>query len=456
MKAATKAFIAKKGIRYLLYTSCVLCGLLSVLFFVRHTFDAQIPTNKNQEQQNTLMVYADTKSTPDSKLLDNNFLLFVISLIVCLTLTLIALAAAKIAVKNALWIGAIMISIGLSAISFVLWYRGFLDIEITPEKKIEKKTDTISKLVPPNQSSTHNTNILIPTGLYITQLTIAGQTVSVSGYIWQTYPDQLPDNSVIPFTFPQALTQHITKAYTLQKDTGVTTGWAFRCQIPQYFNFKDYPFDAQSIRIQVWPTSRHMMYKFVPDLAGYGDSAIPQSAKNNHTLLLQEWRIKQSYFTNEYNQPSTSFGLPQALDDTAQESLPTLTYVIVINRTLRSSLIINLLPILILLTLIFIMLSMARFCTFHTLFGGLLFLFFISLIGYTNFKTKFPAQQIVFFDYIYFMTECIIVLSACLTIIYYKNVRIPLLYANHMLIPRLLYWPLICSTVCIISFIFFY
>lgn len=374
-----------------------------------------------------------------------------------------------------MWIGSIVSSIGFTVAIIILWHKAFIGIEIKQEPFIEKSsfnteqilnlinnTKSPSALQDVQQKKSESTNYLfLPTGIYIRQLTINTYTASFVGYVWQKYPIAHAHTIKTGVFFPQATISTMEKVYEFTDAHWKTIGWSVHCTLQQYFNFHSYPFDTQKITLEIWPDSFDKNIILVPDFDSYASFAPHQLPGIANTVHTQSWRIEKSYFTYEKESMLTDFGYAKDMHNNAkktrtQRSLPELQFNIIANRSLSGSLIVNILPIIILLVLLFIVLIMTQFVEFYPIFGSLSFLFFISIVAYITFKSLFTAQQISFFDYMYFTVQGIILIIAMFTIIYYRKSNINWVRKNHMLIPRLLFWPVATGAILIISLIFFY
>lgn len=397
--------------------------------------------------------------------LDKELILAAISILLLLVLLILIIIRVYLCTPARLWIGSITISIGLLFSIAFLWHKAFIETNIVVDNPVEKNEFSIDRITA--QLSENKARIekafhyvTVPTGIYLHQLSISTDIISFTGYVWQKYPLNNALTIKQGITFPQASTVILEKMYEFTDDQWQTICWSIRGVLKQDFDLYDYPFDAQKIKIQIWPRAFDDSVILIPDFDSYkifNPSALPGI---NNKIKLQNWRIQKSYFNYESQSFLTNFGYTQ--NDTSiklqknQRTLPELSFNMIIYRYLYSSLILSSLPIFIILVLLFIMLLMVRFADFYPIFASIASLFFSSLLAYSSYKSGSTTQQIVFFDYMYFILQSIILGMSLLIVLYYKKIHIKWLTHEYMLIPKLLFWPLTMLGIFATSFIFFF
>jgi hypothetical protein len=353
----------------------------------------------------------------------------------------------------------------------LVWYNAFKKIpEFQSTGALEKSSFNISDIIKQFESASSplpttenssgqpttkssNTNLTtIPTGIYIHELSVDIDKINLLGYVWQQVPVHTTQEINMGVIFPQATDIQLKQMYTFTDGNVQTTGWSVQCTLQQNFDYSRYPFDFRFINISLWPHAFNNDTLLTPDLDGY-KVIYPVSLPGLNTRINEgDWRFHLSYFSYKKNNVSTDFGY----HGKTTMQLPHLNFNIVANRYVTSTLILNLTPIIIILIMLFILLTMASLIEFSSMFGILASLFFTSLVAYTAFKSYLPIQQIVFFDYLYFTIQGIILTIAMIAILYYSKLTIPFIKYKHLLIPQLLFWPLVTGTILIMSLIFFY
>ena len=415
-----------------------------------------------------------------SKELMREALLFYIALAAFLLFLFLALIKVYVSTPNKLRIASAIISLSIVSIISHIWYREYRNVGRGADQIIEKNVNFqklmqeyaaehgLSTITHPgaNNNSTmieqSAPNIpLIPVGIYIHKLSIDIASVSFVGYVWQKIPLNSAVNIPEGILFPQARECIMEEAYRIVHGNWKTIGWSIRCTLQQNFDYTDYPFDFQKIKIQLWPTTFENQIAFIPDLESYktiNPTALPGV---NRQITLQNWPLDRSFFSFAQEKRFTNFGYHSAnsynvVGQPSKPKLPELIFNMVVDRYALSSLILYVLPIIIILVLLFIVIVMAGQIRFSHMLASVASLLFTSLIAYTAFKSNLPIQKIVFFDYLYFIVQLAILTVSIISIMYYKKFNIRVISYNHMFIPQIFFWPLITIAVLITSLIFFY
>lgn len=427
----------------------------------------------------TLGVFVLSEFETKSQTLQRQFINIIMCLMALLFLLLLIGIRIYLPTSNKLWLSSISFAFALLIIIIFIWHILFTTSNNEPNKIIQN-TFNIDKLIeqfnaykpiPTNarfnaeeiapEQNKKNDYILIPTGLYIHQISLGLDSITFNGYAWQQIPLSEIDKITPGIVFPQAREIHLKQAYKITKDDWVTIGWTVQGTLVQSFNFFNYPLDFKRIRIQLWPNSFDQKIILSPDFNGYKAFNPTSLPGINGKIHLLSWELSQSYFSYQKGNLLTNFGnhSPKSymIDDNPHPiQIPELYFNIVANRYVFSALALILLPIIIILVLLFILMLMVGVVQFQFMFGSIASLFFTSLISYTSFKTYLPIQSVIFFDYIYFLLQGTILMIAIGSIMFNKKLKIAFIEHNNMLIPQLLFWPIVSSGVLFLSLIFFY
>lgn len=411
-------------------------------------------------------VFAVDELVEDTTILNRTLIDAVLSVIFFFILLLCCIIGLYVQPLLRDWLISTVISLGIIISIIFLWNNTHQKIPFSRSTQIIEKSSfdvkkTIKTLSNVNTGQANLNPIVIPTGIYIHQLAVDIDKITINAYIWQQIPIDSPQKIYPGVIFPQAM-EVTTKEIATFIDRGMKTiGWEVRCTLQQNFDYSNYPFDFKRIKIALWPSTFDNSTLLVPDLDGYAiisPSTLPGlSAQINEE---QNWHYHLSYFVYQKSNLQVSFGYNathQQIEENQKNAfLPELNFDILASHYVIGALILNLTPILIILVLLFILLSMAPLMEFSSIFGILSSLFFTGLIAYTGFKTYLPIQQVVFFDYLYFLLQTTTLIIAILVVAYYSKFNIPIVKYKHMLIPQLLFWPWVSGTILIISLIFFY
>jgi hypothetical protein len=472
----TAATLSRKQriIKNSLIVMCIIFGALSVIymwhyFATKRTITVQAEELAIQKKKETaqkialksdqldLNIHSNQDITFNSNALDRKFILLIIFLASFLILFFLLIIKVYIANSIKLNLASSIIAIGIILMIIPLWYKEYAEVGKGTDHIIEKNVD--SQDWAKNGAPSNAPKIYV--GIYIHKLSIDIDSVSFAGYVWQKYP--LAAQKTIPegIIFPQARTCIMDQAYTIIEGGWKTVGWSIRCTLQQNFNYTQYPFDYQKIKIQLWPSTFDNKIALLPDLDSYQTLDPSASPGVNSQIHLQNWTLDRSYFSFEQEKFLTNLGYHSAdnytiLGRPTQTRLPELIFYIVSDRYALSTLILLLLPILIILMLLFMVIIMAARLQFHHMLASIASLFFSYLLAYIAFKASLPIQKVVFFDYLYFIVQSAILLVSIAAVLYYKKFNIQCIQYQNMFIIRLLFWPLIASAILVISLIFFY
>lgn len=410
-----------------------------------------------------------------------------ISIVIFLVTLLLLILRIYLKTTAGAWLASIAISLGFFVLIIILWHTTQTILPDEPNKIIQKNFDMAALLerINSNQMLTLDTTAslehlstmacsaqedtianktlytLIPTGIFINQLSIDTNTISFGGYVWQRIPldTQKKINPGIYFTQTKELT--IQEAYRKKTEHEETIGWTFHGTLQQNFNYFKYPMDFKHIRIKLTPNSFDNSVVLVPDFDGYKILNPTSLPAINPKCRIPSWNLLQSFFSYQKESHITNYGLHSdntfnTTNEAKRLPIPQLFFNVIINRQVLSSLVLNLMPIIIILILLFIILLMTPVMEFQFIFGSTASLFFTALIAYTSFKNYLPTQGIIFFDYLYFILEGIILLSTVTGILYHQSNTVKAIKDVHLKQLQLIFWPGILGILFTISLVFFY
>jgi hypothetical protein len=311
-------------------------------------------------------------------------------------------------------------------------------------------------------SYNYKNQAFIPTGIFISHLEFKQENqINISGYIWQRYYDTIHDSLKRGFVLPQAIgNQKITEIYRTKQAGQETIIWHIDATLNQKMNFKEYPFDVKDIEIQIWHTDFAKNIVLLPDLDSYifiNPAALPGLDQD---IDLPGWTIQASYFGYKKELYNTLFGLytrgPFGLyRHIEKSSTPELFFNITAKRHLADTLISDLLPITVILVLLFVI-FLTSTQQGYTALGSYAAIFFGSAFAQARFRTKIPADTLVYFEHFYFIIYAVLVSVIVITIFNLLDIKIHHIQHRHNLLPKLLFWPIVLSTIILVSLYYLY
>lgn len=291
--------------------------------------------------------------------------------------------------------------------------------------------------------------LFIPTGVYIQSIAFEGAlSVKVSGYVWQVFDAEtasLTEGIILP-----EATEEVTlnKAYERQDGERRVIGWSFSATLRQWFDYRKYPFDLQSVWLQIWPNDFDKNVILVPDHQSY-DILNPQNKPGVRSdIVLPGWDISKSFFSYIPKDYNTSFGF---LDQQGGNYFPELFFHVIIQRKFLDPFLANLLPLLVVAFLNFgaILIATRRekliglfgfsAGTSMGIAGGLVF---VVILAQNDLRQRLEVERLMYLDYYYFVMYLLLITVAIDAIVFAWSRRSWLLHYRDHLIPKLLYWPL--------------
>ena len=299
--------------------------------------------------------------------------------------------------------------------------------------------------------------IRVPTGIFLQSLEFtSANNVIVTGYIWQDYSANISKGISQGFIFPEAESIDIEEAYK-ENDT---IGWYFRSVLRQSFDYSKYPFDREDVWIRLWHKDFHQNIILTPDLSSY-DSIDPDHKPGlEQNFVLEGWVIQNTFYSYQNNIYNTNFGV----DDYEQES-PELYFNIGLKRDFLSSIISDLIPLVVVSFLLFAVLMISTkndekidlygfsSSTVLAYCGGL---FFVLIISHVSLRDKLAATGIIYLEYFYFILYFVLLGVSINSILIASSNDHKIVHYSDNLIMKLLYWPFVLGTLLVVTLINFY
>jgi hypothetical protein len=304
--------------------------------------------------------------------------------------------------------------------------------------------------------------VFIPTGLYIESVEFKGPyDVLVSGYIWQRYADDLPQDLDKGFVMPEAQSVRSSEVYRAQQGNEELLGWSFQATLREHFDYQRYPLGRQQIWLQLWHKDFERNVYLAPDLDAYTSLAPATLPGLDSDLVLEDWDILQSFFSYRAKSYNANFGIRGYVADQMQ---PELSYNISMKRHLLSALISRIIvPIVILIQLFVIVMVIGRDSKRLELFGvrpgAVIFtcaaFFFAVLVAQNSLRTELQATGFVYLESLYLLTYLVILAVAINSVLLVAQPNLRLFREYDNIWAEVAYWPAILLTMCVITFLTF-
>lgn len=311
--------------------------------------------------------------------------------------------------------------------------------------------------------------VQIPTGVYIASLKFLNSSeVSVSGYVWQHYKDNLPAG-IVPkmgqagFFLPDQVQAGSDIApqevYRVRQGNQVVIGWHFEATLRQPFHYLAYPFDHKTVWVRLWPRNFFTHVILVPDYKAYPATGLKNIFGIAKNIVLGPWDAENAYFGYKPTCYDTTFGVKNYASD---QGYPELYFNFVLKRKWSNAFVLYLLPLFLVASLLFAaLLTVTRkpelasahgFSTSGVL-GTCSALFFVVVLAHIQLRDQFAGARVVYLELFYFLMYGMLVAVAVNTYLFSRQAfpSFKFLHYKDNLIPKLLFWPLLLLGMVLIT-----
>jgi hypothetical protein len=155
----------------------------------------------------------------------------------------------------------------------------------------------------------------IPTGVLVQSMEfLNGDNVQVTGYIWQRYGPEIPEDLAQGVVLPEAIREayDAKEAYRYEENGVETVGWYFWATLREPFEYAEYPFDEQDLWLRIWPRDVSYDVVLVPDFESFytlEPTALPGIESE---FVYSGWAPVYSGFSYSVQPIDTSMGIGAA------------------------------------------------------------------------------------------------------------------------------------------------
>jgi hypothetical protein len=366
-----------------------------------------------------------------------------------------------------LWIVSALISLACLTTLGSIWHRAYTaPSTLHPDDTVVTTPDEVARYLAayvPASGNDGEPPMFIPTGLYIQSIEFKGPyNVLVSGYIWQRYANDLPQDLDKGVVMPEAEAPAFNQVYRVQQGNEELIGWSFRATLRQQFDYSRYPLDRQQIWLQLWHVDFDRDVYLTPDLRAYtvlNPAALPGLHPD---LVLESWAIQQSFFSYRANRYNTDFGINGYVADQSQ---PELYFNISIHRYVLSALISRMIaPFVILIQLFVIVMvigaNSTRLEQFGVRPGAVIFtcaaFFFAVLVAENSLRDELKAYGLVYLESLHILTYFVILAVATNSVLLVARPNLGLFRDNDNMWVEVSYWPMVLLIMVVVTFLTFH
>jgi hypothetical protein len=295
--------------------------------------------------------------------------------------------------------------------------------------------------------------VRIPTGVFVESVAVDGRDVTLSGYLWQTYPQELaPEVDVPGLVFSNSQDDSQTETYRYIEQDTVTVGYYFRVSQQQTFASTRYPLDQETITFQMQPARLDLQYLLVPDLDAYSTTNPSGMPGLKPGVLLSNWNILQSSFTYSDDKRNTDFGSSKVIK---LHNLPALTFNLTLARFILPSMLSYGITAMVIAILMF-SLVVSKAESLRDVLTESFALFFVLVVAHVGLRGELAAQGVAYLETLFIILYGLIMVGVLNGLLEFTKIKIPILSYGQGQVFKLLYWPILVGSFLFISLRLFY
>ncbi len=311
---------------------------------------------------------------------------------------------------------------------------------------------------------------LIPTGFFIQSLAfITPSDINITGYIWQKYPQDFPENIPKEFVFPEEVDSGNTVLKEVYQFKGKqdgkvydVIGWYFDVTLRQSYDYSKYPLDFLTVWIRIWTKNFTMADRVIhiPDFPAYTDTG-RKTFGLDKDIVPGEWKIDETFFSYNDMPYDTDFGFFTKVKDLNYKEF---FINIGMKRKFINAFVINLVPLFVVALLLFAQMMIVTgskdlverfgFSTSETI-TTCSALFFVVLLAHIQVRKLFSGSGLVYIEYFYLVMYVIILLTALNAYIFSlgRLKHLNLIHYRDNFIIKIAYWPVVLWMMAVVTLI---
>ena len=302
----------------------------------------------------------------------------------------------------------------------------------------------------------------IPTGVLIQSLEfLDANNVRVTGYVWQRYGPEIPDDIAQGVIFPEAITEAYgaEEAYRLDQGGTELVGWYFHATFRQPFYYEHYPFDRQDVWLRLWHPNAERGVLLGPDFAAYRNLDPRSLPGLEEQFVFGGWEPEDSGFSYAVQRYNTTFGFDTGFDE---EGFPELYFNVALKRVFIGPFVDQVLFAAAVALMLFLVLVLTAsdedrktrfgFSPSGAL-GATSGLLFAVILKHTQLRATIGQQGIAYLEVLPFLFYLVIPLVALNAIVLAAPWQVRFVEWNHNLLPKLLYWPLLLGALLAVTLV---
>lgn len=418
-----------------------------------------------------LVVFNSADLLGNAHLLHRKLVKICLGLSAFVFLLLLLLIKVNANTREKLWYFSIYLSLVIVGNIMVMWYLN-LNYDYSEggdnEVFVDSRTSLASFINSENQKVMKlglQKFIPVATGIFVEEFEFRDSyNVIIRGEVWQKWPKHLARFYDAGLRFPQeALAGRtlITKISEEEEKNYVTHTWTVKVMLKMPFDYSKYPFDVRDVKIEMMYPDVDSGILLVPDVDGYSDILPYSSPGINKDIYLNDSQLLSTQFSFDLVNYHDRFGHKKF---SGMNQFPIMKYSINLKRRLLNVLVMNIIPILVVASMIFLifysntkdkddksgvsMMSAVQSC------AGF---FFVLLVAHIDLRRRLNTPSLTYIESFYLTMYVIMALLAINVVAFIKskNERRFLHYQDNLLV-KVSYWPVLLFTWMTITLLVFY
>jgi hypothetical protein len=330
----------------------------------------------------------------------------------------------------------------------------------TPVFNTEEVAAYLARVVPDGVEP-----ILVPTGVLIKSMEFLNvDNVMVTGFIWQQYGPDVPEDLDRGIVFAEAVKEayDAKEVYRYEENGVETIGWYFAATLRQPFEYAEYPFDEQDVWLRLWARDFRANTILVPDFDSYLSMYPPELPGLEKEFVYSGWAPVYSGYSLS-NQPySSSYGVGKATEGTG---LPELYFNLILDRNFAGPFFEHLVFSLAVAFMLFGLITLTTDdenlkSRFQLSTAGVLAsasgLLFAVILKHNQLRTTVGSTGISYIEIIPILLYAIIIVVVLNAILLASPLDVRLVRYRNNLLPVLAYWPAVLGILLAVTLYVFF
>ena len=295
---------------------------------------------------------------------------------------------------------------------------------------------------------------VIPSGVYLNSIRLVeAGGIRLSGYAWQRYPATLPEEFPRGFRIGGAEEFSAEEVDRRKQGSAEVVRWRFQALVRERFDHSHYPLEQESVTVDLLPAESQENLLLVPDLDAYPLMSPTLLPGVNRDAFIPGWTLLRSYYVLKERPVNTTYGITRTV---SQLEVPTLRFMIDIRREFLDAFISNLTPVIVVGLILFCVLLISTQTEYTATLSICIGAFLVIAFSHIDVRLRTGTNVVFYLEYFYFITYAAILGVAALSLRTPLKFDSKILQYKEMLVPKVLYWPVILGFLLAVSVVTFY